>query len=1066
MKNYLLIFLLVICHASHGVEDARLENDEYNITYTPDATHFENFFFLENDNVPVDAQIKGLNYSPTSILGTAFTLRSVNGQIVLAFKIIDPSLTTIPNISYQLTYTYDSKIYTGNANIRININEDDTNSSPAPVDDFVSTPINTQLIIFPLENDTDPDGDHLNLESISQMSGGTAEIISNSVVFTPTTDFKGHASFHYEISDFDNNRAQANVFIHVYDDSPNTAPIAVNDDVNILPGQHINIDVLSNDSDPDGDALYISNVTNRNSELSVSINNDTLTISASADFTGTAQVDYKISDGTEESNTATVFIDAITLNTAPIAQDDFVDIQQGQAISIDVLQNDSDPDGDDIYLNAILTTSSGRSWITSGEIFYTPDAQFSGAAFIDYQIIDANGEASEASVFLNIIGNEAPIAENDSTQTITNRAVEINVLANDTDPEGDTLSIDAILRAPNNGTLSINNNQITYTPSLNFSGNDDFIYQINDNKGGVSSATVFITVRTNTQPIAHNDFSNTPLNQTLLFNVTENDEDSVDDTLTVISVDNTQSGGTFEALSDGHILFTPSNNFEGKVSTQYTVEDLSGAQSTAEFTVRVHINKDIIDSLNIANSIDGGLSSDRVTYVVSNSPSKHLDAFTQGDINNDTIDDIIFTLTDGAQINGRTQDLLFSVPGRLNESLGSNVVLDSGLDAPENGQILFYDNDKLQASQINDSSDLNNDGIADLVLLREFGVLIQYGTLNQPPLLDLNQESVYFSAAITNEPIIEGAKVLDFNNDGIDDLAIAQQSFDPSLGPIARIFYGPINANSSNIFLRESSSGEVIEFTGFDSNGISTVGLALSSADLNNDTIDDLVIGANSDLNANAQRAGQVYIFWGGHTSSNENVNTTLNASTITWEGSPEESIGARIITGDLNADGISDLIVGNSYRDANAPHQYMRAITTIYGQEQWPNAIELSAQDDPYTGYRVIVNKLTGSELRTEIIQAVSTADINNDNYSDIAVITAEKVTVLLSGSAKPELLTDLGKVTGQANIVTFSLPSIDAKLIQADINNDDFDDLTVFRNTSGENESFVIYGGLEYRE
>jgi len=94
------------------------------------------------------------------------------------------------------------------------------------------------------------------------------------------------------------------------------------------------------------------------------------------------------------------------------------------------------------------------------------------------------------------VANQAPTAANDQATTKPGVAVTINVTANDSDPNGDSLTV-AIVTQPSNGTATVSNNQIVYTSNVGFTGNDSFTYQVSDGKGGAATATVTVTVSEN-----------------------------------------------------------------------------------------------------------------------------------------------------------------------------------------------------------------------------------------------------------------------------------------------------------------------------------------------------------------------------------------------------------------------------------------------------------------------------------------------------------------------------------------------------------------------------------------
>ncbi|MEM1093587.1 MAG: Ig-like domain-containing protein [Bacteroidota bacterium] len=93
-------------------------------------------------------------------------------------------------------------------------------------------------------------------------------------------------------------------------------------------------------------------------------------------------------------------------------------------------------------------------------------------------------------------GNQAPVAQDDAVATAFETAIDIDVLANDADSDGDSLTVSAIIRAPSSGTVLITNNQIRYTPNAGFEGTDTFSYEVSDGQAA-AEATVTVTVGSN-----------------------------------------------------------------------------------------------------------------------------------------------------------------------------------------------------------------------------------------------------------------------------------------------------------------------------------------------------------------------------------------------------------------------------------------------------------------------------------------------------------------------------------------------------------------------------------------
>lgn len=154
---------------------------------------------------------------------------------------------------------------------------------------------------------------------------------------------------------------------------------------------------------------------------------------------------------------------------------------------------------------AIVDDNGTPGNLLDDAIAYTPSSGFTGSDQFTYQVNDGNGGTDTATVNVtvnNVSSNQNPIANDDSVTTSNNGSVNINVLSNDSDPDGDPLAL-SIDTTPTNGIAVVDDNGtpgnlfddfIIYTPNSGFAGNDQFTYQINDGNGGVNTATVTITV--------------------------------------------------------------------------------------------------------------------------------------------------------------------------------------------------------------------------------------------------------------------------------------------------------------------------------------------------------------------------------------------------------------------------------------------------------------------------------------------------------------------------------------------------------------------------------------------
>ncbi|HEX6898863.1 MAG TPA: Ig-like domain-containing protein [Thermoanaerobaculia bacterium] len=189
--------------------------------------------------------------------------------------------------------------------------------------------------------------------------------------------------------------------------------------------------------------------------------------------------------------------------------------------------------------------------------------------------------------------NRKPVANNDSATTDRNVAVDINVLANDSDPDGNPISVYDWTQ-PAHGSVAKNaNGTLRYTPTTSYSGPDSFTYRISDGKDLSNSAAVSITVRIpNNAPDARDDgWYNYPglESQIPYSNLLTNDYDPDGDTLTVTGVNAAGLTGTLDCSSGFKCVYTSPSWFRGTTSFTYTVSDGKGGTDPATVRIKVGV---------------------------------------------------------------------------------------------------------------------------------------------------------------------------------------------------------------------------------------------------------------------------------------------------------------------------------------------------------------------------------------------------------------------------------------------------------------------------------------------
>lgn len=182
--------------------------------------------------------------------------------------------------------------------------------------------------------------------------------------------------------------------------------------------------------------------------------------------------------------------------------------------------------------------------------------------------------------------NQNPIANPDTAETDEDTPVTIDVLANDSDPDGDPLTVTGA--TAENGQITINpDGTITYTPDQDWNGTDTITYTVDDGNGGTATSTVTVTVNpVNDDPVAVDDRASTPFNTPVVLNPLGNDYDVDGDTLTIIGQPTT-ADGTVVVNSDGTVTFTPNAGFTGTAVIDYEISDGNGGSDTAQIFVTV-----------------------------------------------------------------------------------------------------------------------------------------------------------------------------------------------------------------------------------------------------------------------------------------------------------------------------------------------------------------------------------------------------------------------------------------------------------------------------------------------
>ena len=373
----------------------------------------------------------------------------------------------------------------------------------------------------------------------------------------------------------------------------NTPPEAVDDEFGIRPGRSTVLPVLDNDSDLDGDVLTASPTSAPEwGTISVARGGRALQISGvDANQTGSTSFSYEASDGQASASARVqVTIHPYSQNAAPNQlRASTVKIGANAQIQYQALSDWRDPDGDPIYLkNAEAPEGLSVSFSEDGSLTITDEGSAPGPKSIVLTVADDQGAETRGELIATVqeAGNLPPSANGDLFQAHPGETVTLDPLKNDTDPNGDPLSLAAVSGAPAGATISPDLDRGTIDFRATAPGSYSFAYTVSD---GIATTLGIIRVEvveaTALPPVAENDTAVLPLGGSVLVAPLNNDYDPSGGLLSITSVDASNVPGLEVALIDRHLLrVTAPSGLSQTASFSYTVSNGQG-EATADVMV-------------------------------------------------------------------------------------------------------------------------------------------------------------------------------------------------------------------------------------------------------------------------------------------------------------------------------------------------------------------------------------------------------------------------------------------------------------------------------------------------
>ncbi|MGN6203382.1 Ig-like domain-containing protein, partial [Humibacter sp.] len=487
---------------------------------------------------PTDVPIIAEPFVATVVAGDQITIsplahvRGGVGPVRLASVPEKPDVTLSPNYdegtfgftsdsagSHYVEYTVTDGSTTATGEVRVVVTmPQDAGDTPVTVPHTAFIEQQSSQEVDVLATDFDPAGGVLLItaaQSPAANQGVRVEVLEQRILrVTLTGPLDGPVSFGYTVS---NGTAQAQGTVRVIE-IPRPAvrqpPVANPDSATVRVGDAIDIPVLDNDSQADGDDLTLDPVLPtplpKGAGLLFASGNELRYLAP--DKPGNYTAVYRVDDADGQWATAQVTIAVRELdlqsNRPPIPQTVTARVLAGNTVRIPIPLNGVDPDGDSVKLVGQSTnpqkgavTEVGPDWIE-----YQAGDYAAGTDTFDYTLVDALGAHADGTVRVGIAPQDGaarnPVAVEDQVTVRPGRTVSVQVLANDSDPDGSPLHIASVQRTSNGIAKAKISGKIVKIVAPQKEGRYGFIYTVQNDTGGSSSNFLTVVVTKNA-PLAH-----------------------------------------------------------------------------------------------------------------------------------------------------------------------------------------------------------------------------------------------------------------------------------------------------------------------------------------------------------------------------------------------------------------------------------------------------------------------------------------------------------------------------------------------------------------------------------
>ncbi|HHE0362413.1 TPA: tandem-95 repeat protein, partial [Vibrio parahaemolyticus] len=342
-------------------------------------------------------------------------------------------------------------------------------------------------------NDAFKDSDSALNFSVSGNSNVLVSIENGIATISPTADWNGSETLTFTATDPSGESVSQTVNFTV-------APVAdiVADKTTVVEDTPTIIKVLGNDTFEGDDKVVSLDTNNGPANGTVSVNPDgSVTYTPNDNYHGADSFTYIVTSGGVSEST-TVNVDVTPVNDAPVAKDDIATTQEDTAVTIDVLPNDTDIDGDTLRIDsASVPKEQGTVEVVNGKLVFTPAENFNGDAEITYTVTDgALTDQATVKVTVNAVNDtpvvESNIADQALAEDFTPYTIDLNTAFSDVDNVDGELTFS--VSGNSNIQVAIVNGIATITPTADWNGSETLTFTATDPSGESISQTVNFTV--------------------------------------------------------------------------------------------------------------------------------------------------------------------------------------------------------------------------------------------------------------------------------------------------------------------------------------------------------------------------------------------------------------------------------------------------------------------------------------------------------------------------------------------------------------------------------------------